>query len=153
MRTIKFRGKSIGTGEWLFGNLFKFGIQPPANIPCICVCVPTWKDALDIYTVHDNTIGQFTGLLDRNGKEIYEGDIVLWIRKKVHIEGRPLQDFSDVCKIYYDEKKCAFYFRYEMDCGACCGVLDFNDDRAEISYIEVIGNIYDNPELLKGGSR
>lgn len=160
-RAIKFRGKSlydkypkanggfeIPQGAFVYGNLvIDMNGNPQIDIQGYIdgnsFHHSLWVDA--------DTVGQFTGLLDRNGKEIYEGDIVLWTRKKVHIEGRPLQDFSDVCKIYYDEKKCAFYFRYEMDCGACCGILDFNDDRAEISYIEVIGNIYDNPEFLKGG--
>lgn len=157
MRTIKFRGKRCDNGEWVYGYYVEshhswHGYHPhKAWILDDAITNGGFFALKGKRAVVNESVGQFTGLHDKNGKEIYEGDIVLWIRKKVHIEGRPVQDFSDVCKIYYDEKKCAFYFRYEMDCGACCGILDFNDDRAEISYIEVIGNIYDNHELLKGG--
>ena len=107
-----------------------------------------------LYTpVNHNTVGQFTGLCDKNGNEIYEGDILLWTRKNVHIEGRPLRDFADRCETFYDDDKCAFRFKYKLDCGSCIGLLDFSDDRADESYIEVIGNIHDNPELLKGGEQ
>ena len=104
--------------------------------------------------VERDTIGQFTCLYDKNGKEIYEGDILLWTRKNVHIEGRPLRDFANRCEIFYDDDKCAFRFKYKfkykLDCGSCCGLLDFSDDSADESYIEIIGNIHDNPELMKG---
>lgn len=125
MRTIKFRGKSIVTGEWLFGNLFQFGIQPPANVPCICTCVPTWKDAIDIYNVDENTIGQFTGLFDRNGKEIYEGDIVQ------HEEnGKCYAIAYDHHEFCFDTNSDGFRFLNRED------------------LLEVVGNIFDNKELL-----
>ncbi len=132
MRQIKFRGKSIGTGEWLFGNLFKFGIQPPTNVPCICPCVPTWKDAVDIYNVHENTVGQFTGLLDKNGKEIYEGDIILLGKNKTYTAQIVYR--NDSLRIY----SVGGYFIGDLDYIRQCG----------IEYCEVIGNIHDNPEMV-----
>lgn len=133
MRTIKFRGKRAKgecVGEWAYGELTQHD-----NLIWLVECEP-------------DTIGQFTGLHDANGKEIYEGDILLWTRKNVHIEGRPIQDLLYKCIIYYDNDKLGFRFRCKLDCGSCVGNLDFSDDRAKESYIEVIGNIYDNPELL-----
>ena len=152
MRTIKFRGKcakdSRYSGEWVYGA---------------CVQCEKSNDVLIIYAINDrnscsyhvvpDTVGQFTGLYDKNGEEIYEGDILLWTRKNVHIEGRPLRDFADRCETFYDDDKCAFRFKYKLDCGSCSGLLDFSDDRADESYIEIIGNIHDNPDLMKGGEK
>ncbi len=144
MRTIKFRGYNKKNSEWLFGSyILNRGHHFVA--PNEFADSKTWED----YEVIEETIGQFTGLYDKNGEEVYEGDILLWTRKNVHIEGRPLQDFADRCVIFYDDDKRAFRFRYKFDCGSCSGLLDFSDDRADESYIEIIGNIHDNPELLE----
>lgn len=148
MKIIKFRGKDIETGKWVYGDLHVL-----CNRPHIHTEQTAYPYAGKRSFVALETIGQFTGLIDKNGKEIYEGDILLWTRKNVHIEGRPLQDFSDKCIVYYDSDKCAFKFRCELRYGACVGYLDFDDERADESFVEVIGNIYDNPELLeKGGN-
>ena len=146
MRTIKFRGFNAKNNQWLYGSHI---INRGKNFvaPDEFADDKTWED----YEVEPETIGEFTGLHDKNGKEIYEGDILLWTRKNVHIEGRPLQDFSNKCIVYYDNDKCAFQFRCKLRCGACVGCLDFDDDRADESFVEVIGNIHDNPELIEKG--
>jgi uncharacterized phage protein (TIGR01671 family) len=130
MRQIKFRGKSIGTGEWLFGNLFKFGIQPPTNVPCICACVPTWKDAVDIYNVHENTVGQFTGVCDMDGKEIYEGDVLV-------IEGIKTDRYS---KVWWKDARFTFYVGLSP-------ISAYLLENGRLKNFRVAGNIYDNPEL------
>lgn len=149
MRTIKFRGKRLHDGKWVYGYVLGHDTLP---YMAIVTMNNTDKSVINKTTtsVDPDTIGQFTGLHDKNGKEIYEGDILLWTRKNVHIiEGRPRQDFLDKCIIYYDNDKCGFRFRCKLDCGSCVGILDFRDDRAKESYIEVIGNIHDNPKLLE----
>lgn len=148
MRPVKFRGKDAKTGEWVYGDLHILCDKPHIHTE------PTpYPYAGRRSFVNPNTIGQFTGLYDKNGKEIYEGDILLWTRKNLHIEGRQPEDLLYKCVVYYDNDKCAFQFRCELRFGACVGCLDFDDDRADESFVEVIGNIHDNPELLEKGGQ
>lgn len=112
-RTIKFRGKSLQTGEWFYGNLWNFDINGRTHIGTIhkaCLCIDP------------ETVGQFTGLLDRNGKEIYEADIVA-------------SKYSNPGEVVFsDGQFCVNYNGY-------CALIPSD------AY-EIIGNIHDHPELL-----
>lgn len=127
MREIKFRGKSVETGVWVSGLLpYKNYIREftPKSFVDECVKNIEYAETKD-YQVDENTVGQFTGLFDKTGKEIYEGDII---------------DFDKVewgrCERFEEVK-----FDYEYLS------LRQGDFRW---WCEVIGNIHDNPELLKG---
>lgn len=125
MRRIKFRGRSINyvaanDSYWAYGLLVN---DDPPEIEC---------DDGDIYRVNDNTVGQFTGLKDSNGKEIYEGDIL------------SLREGSDEMIKVID-----FYAAITaLDLSEMMNLrlLDYYFERGEV---HVIGNIYDNPELLE----
>lgn len=131
MREILFRGKRLDNGEWVEGFITAacdcagrlYFIEQPAQ---------DLDDCNYSYEVDFTTIGQYTGLNDKNGIKIFEGDIV---------------DFSDRSDgdgygvVKYDTDETEFEFEYD------------NIYRSLGSYypknIEVIGNIYDNPELLR----
>lgn len=137
MRTIKFRGKDIETGEWIYGHFF----QRLGHYPAIVE--PRPRDGKVMYyeiAVEDTTVGQFTGLLDKNDNEIYEGDII----------GCHNPDIKHL--IFYNEKQGRFMAALNGDIdNVFVGVCGLDDSRWNASK-EVIGNIHDNPELLKGGA-
>ncbi len=132
MREIEFRGKQITTGEWLYGD-----IRHHKDDVCIFM-----QGSNKGEIVKQETVGQYTGLKDMNGKKIYEGDILRW----------EYEDYdSDTGWHGRVKKKCAVTFEYgsfiipayPYYIGGC---LDFDEQN---SAFEVIGNIYDNFELLK----
>lgn len=145
MRTIKFRGKSINKGEWLFGDLVHDNIGGSYIFPI---------EAENLYkenAVIPETVGQYTELKDKNGKNIWEGDIIrVGIVSTNYIGSSPEPYYVDAVCIYkegaflykrispFDKKKLSRNWTYKP-------IYKF-----EIYSTEVIGNIHDNPELLKG---
>ena len=126
MRTIKFRGKGKKYGKWYFGNLYDRDIYGRTHILTINE---------GFFTIDPHTIGQFTGLYDKNSKEIYEGDILR------------INDFTNVECVF---RHGAFGYIYCKDFHSFAGNTNytFNPKNTDEDF-EVIGNIYDNPELLK----
>ena len=133
MREILFRGKRLDNGkraegfivasrENTYPNGFEMITVDGINYDELDNYIPDFTS----YAVDPSTIGQCTGLHDKNGKRIFEGDIV-----------RDAET-SEVGKIFFDKCTAMFVIGFENT------IADFN-----ASYnLEVIGNIYDNPELL-----
>ena len=144
MREILFRGKRTDNGEWVEGILFNakedIFIIPHGNEYSYD---PIEGLAFDVYgcKVDPETVGQYTGLTDKNGVRIFEGDICGFKR---------FNDFH-VGKIVFNVKTASFIMWYQLIVGAYGEkatqkmLLSVCDD------IEVIGNIHDNPDILKGG--
>ena len=137
MRTIKFRGKCCHSDAWAYGNLVDYGENECPEIQGFDV-FGEGSDVWQEITVERDTIGQFTGLHDKNGKEIYEGDI---ISSKMFPHIKHL--------IFYNEKQGKFmaglYGETNIYDFGVCGV----DNPAWMAEKEVIGNIHDNPKLLE----
>lgn len=128
MRKIKFRGRSINyvaanDSYWAYGLLVN---DDPPEIEC---------DDGDIYRVNDNTVGQYTGLEDADGREIYEGDIVKATLKDKSFVKRFHMDGTVTGKISFD----GAWWIGERN--ALWRLLRYYE-------LTVIGNIHDNPELL-----
>lgn len=124
-RQIKFRGKRVDTGEWVIGCLVGYHqayYDGNSNRVCIDSGILTTTEVIS------DTVGQFTGLLDKNGKEIYEGDIS---QDKL---GR-----ISICEFHHGG-----YWVRTIE-------TSYSERLHSDSQIEVIGSVHDNPELLKGG--
>ena len=124
MREILFRGKKIDNDEWTYGFYFEHSIDGQKDS---YIKYQTFDEGFITNEVVADTVGQYTGLTDKNGNKIFEGDILLKGFEKVLVKWNANQ-----CRwgIYSNN--------YEI-----CG---FNESTQ--GYFEVIGNIYDNSELL-----
>lgn len=130
-RTIKFRGKSALNDEWIYGDLVHRTNSPKTISPV----------QINGIGVKEETVGQFTGLLDKDGKEIYEGDIIS-VNGKYPKLVKYIDDYACFCLANIED------LDEKMDTGYWHQVSPgwWNSSKREI---RVIGNIYDNPYLIK----
>lgn len=161
MREIEFRAKRTDNDEWVYGYYFQeldFENKPITSsiVRNIITKNPIYKTTEQgVCEIDINTLGQYTGLKDRNGTKIFEGDIVKLTRTHIYAPTTSFhnKDLVSLHKIYWDEEKYAFYqrhFNIESKRFIGGGSLVFNDERADENIIEIVGNIWDTPELLKG---
>lgn len=142
-REIKFRGKTE-SGKWVYGDILRVNddtyIIPPKTK------IEDWITNYENFKVDPETIGQFTGLNDKNNIEIYENDIIKQLSVKL------------IVKFRYG----CFFFCTEKDFGGVHSkfAVDFHETanqyqkqgmpfQGSFSQMALIGNIHDNPELLK----
>lgn len=127
MREILFRGKRIDNDEWVYGSFCMDVLEQFNGLCGVDGFVRLYDKVLgkmQTYEVDRETVGQYTGLKDKNGKRIFEGDILALRTSRPHV------------------------VRFED------GAFVFEDTAISIRFankFEVIGNIHDNPEMLKGG--
>lgn len=132
MRELKFRGITLNTNEWVYGSLLQSEIDVNELYVEAFICERFANEAqLNKIKVDPKTVGQFTGLRDKNGIDIYEGDIC---RIEYYDEG-----FKNGQVVFRDSHS-GYYLESDF------GQISMGSWGPE--YIEVIGNIHQNPELL-----
>lgn len=131
MREILFRGKRKDNGEWTYGY---YCPKPYSHFPCEATIFPSETIDRDWHgeRVDPSTVGQFTGLCDKNGVRIFEGDII---------------EYTDGCNdwlgaVKYDGDDAQFVVRF-------IGGDVESFDNLYSGDCEVLGGIYDSPELLE----
>ena len=127
-RVIKFRGKRADNGEWVLG--FYMAIAGTYNILSANSDSPS---SATYYEVIPSTVSQYTGLRDKNGVEIYDGDII------------SLRDY--VAEVRWNNNISSFCIRFSFE--SELGVKPLGSWISGRRGCRVIGNLYDNPELLK----
>lgn len=187
-REIKFRGKSKTDGEWFYGTYIftddnrndPFRTRPfKESHKIVFWCSGDWNMGGWVdEEVDPDTVGQFTGLKDKNGKEIYEGDIIRYTDVEAFCVNPDCDLHLQFSQTYAKVKEDVVVFENGMFAVAdydyirplhCYGIKDLEDLRDCLGVkddenedingtiiddsllgVEVIGNIYDNPELMKG---
>lgn len=140
MREIKFRGRRMDNMEWVIGSLVIYGLYPKI------FTLPKREQ----HEVSAETVGQYTGLKDKNGKEIYEGDIISLVTADY-------ETITIVCKFGKVQRQIfenlveitGFYFVRSNDGRKTFPIVNNYLGKHDTEIWEVIGNIHDNPELLE----
>lgn len=149
MREILFKGKRINNGEWVEGFVARpFSRNAEGNITNYCFNALDEMGFVGECIVSADTICQYTGLTDKNGNKIWENDVVhlFGIDTIRNYDWKAVVEFGNPNGLYswgYQLKPIG-HFEYNED------ILCWVDMEEANIYCEVIGNIFDNPELLKG---
>lgn len=146
MRKILFRGKRKDDGEWIYGDLVCGDM--------ICGNLTDVEDALGTYCnevpyvgfvdVIPETVGQYTGLTDKDGKKIFEGDIIAEYNV---IRSKEVDRYLTV--EFHVDRGGWYPFATGDGCGCCEDVMLTPCDDGHVIRVEVVGNIHDNPELAE----
>ncbi len=136
MRDIKFRGKRVDNGEWVYGWLcqsFRASFIAPYAARRSYDGKTKQCDIGYFYEVLSETVSQYTGLKDKNKKEYWEDSIVRGIKCEYN-------DANTIGKVYYNEHHAAYWVSDDKT---------FNMPLGNANWWEVIGNIHEHPELME----
>lgn len=152
MREILFRAKWIGSGEWVEGYYCKISETTyafaedyeknpiPVHHYILQETMTDWglPNRFNQYEIDPETLCQYTGQKDKNGKCIYDGDIVSFIDMYSTESG--YSEHNCIGEVGWSDEECCFYVTNRLS----------SESWEVLGECEVIGNIFDNPELLKG---
>lgn len=142
MREIEFRGKRVDNNKWVYGFYSQFHNRPVLDEPNSHQIFELLEEGIRFAgtsigglwrIINENTLGQYTGLKDKNGTKIFEGDILVFCKGATH----PI-------KVYWD----CLGWKFLRNGKRIEGAFEC-DISSHIRQCEIIGNIHDNPELLE----
>jgi uncharacterized phage protein (TIGR01671 family) len=133
MREILFRVKRLDNGEWVYGNFCMDALEQTRGLCGLDGFIRRYNTdtkRMEMYEADRETVGQYTGLVDKNGRRIFEGDIVKSIETKE----------TGVVQFFPEHSAFMVWCKFSNEVGFLYECT---------SIAEVIGNIHDNPELLE----
>lgn len=137
MREILFKAKSLDSGKWVEGYFVKNKKEQTDLSSCIFTDIDcVFPECFEFEEIDENTLCQYTGMTDKNGNKIWENDIL-----ESHYDDLFPDDVT-ISKVVWDTNRWAVQNAYSLD------IEDLDD--FVCGYGEVAGNVFDNPELLKG---
>lgn len=154
-REFLFRGKTPGpNGKWVYGSLItaenyccileKEEDVHPCDYPFLDGDMG-WIDG-EATPVIPETVGQYIGMTDENGTKVFEGDILAWVRNDGSvIRYSEKHIYYNECSFCYDE-----YEDFEFESAYNGTPIDDKNYGITVDAYTIVGNIYDNPELVKG---
>ena len=142
-KEILFIGKRVDNGEWVVGDLIHRQIWK-RSLTIIRVSDDGF-DHYEEYEVIPETVGQFTGLTDKNGNKIFEGNIISATALDTGKEQRAVVCFGNFIDGNNDDEYIGFFIEFD---GIKTTITQLSMEECK-NRIEVIGNIYDNKELLE----
>lgn len=143
MENTLFRGKRLDNGEWVYGFYMIIGSKRH-YIFTEKFSLPTQGISFECYLVDPKTVGQYTGLVDMNSWQIFAGDIVRLTDE--------ITNFVWLAIVRFGNPNCEYSWGWQLEpikeCPSATDILMWVETEETGAFCEVIGNIYDNPELL-----